>query len=68
MQFKECIISPLGYSCINRFQINLNQLNSNILTYILLRSIECTIKNIIKNYNNSNIHFNISDYPALSFN
>ena len=65
MQLKECIVGPLGYSCINKINFNLNNINKNLVSYIFLRSCEIIIINLIKK---NCIQFNISDYPEISFN
>lgn len=65
MQLKECIVGPFGYSCINKINFNFN-FNKNLIIYIFLRSCEIFIINLIKN-NISNIKFNITNYPEISF-
>jgi len=64
MQLKECIVGPLGYSCINKINLNFI-INKNLISYIFLRSCEIIIINLIKK---NCIQFNISDYPEISFN
>ena len=72
MQLKECIVGPLGYSCINKIKFNnfnnFNNFNKNLVSYIFLRSCEIIIINIINLIKKNSIQFNISDYPEISFN
>ena len=48
MQIKECIVGPLGYSCINK-KINILNFKKYIISYLLGRTLEIFFKNILKN-------------------